>query len=142
MKPLNIKEIANVLNADCKCPNHVTITKVASGYKNITDNTLIFHLNRATDIKTEIVKKHKNCYIVTDQPLLVGTNISRNRLLFVENVDAAYRRFISYYRALFSLPVVAVTGTCGKTTTKEMIAQVLRQRFKVVATVRSKNGLR
>jgi UDP-N-acetylmuramoyl-tripeptide--D-alanyl-D-alanine ligase len=34
----------------------------------------------------------------------------------------------------FTLPVIAVGGSNGKTTTKEMIARVLRQRYKVLST--------
>ena len=33
------------------------------------------------------------------------------------------------WRGRFALPVVAITGSCGKTTTKEMIAQVLSRTY-------------
>ena len=38
------------------------------------------------------------------------------------------------YRAMFAVPVLAITGTNGKTTTKEMIASVLAQKYKIVKT--------
>ena len=44
--------------------------------------------------------------------------------------------------ACFKIPVIAVTGTCGKSTTKEMIAQILASKHRVVATESSKNALR
>ena len=40
----------------------------------------------------------------------------------------------SYYRMQFQIPIVAVTGSVGKTTMKDMIASVLSQKYNVVAT--------
>ncbi len=40
----------------------------------------------------------------------------------------------SYYRMQFQIPVIAVTGSVGKTTMKDMIASVLSEKYKVVAT--------
>ena len=43
----------------------------------------------------------------------------------------AYGDLARYYRDTFSIPVVGITGSIGKTTTKEMISQVLRQSYAV-----------
>jgi UDP-N-acetylmuramoyl-tripeptide--D-alanyl-D-alanine ligase len=40
----------------------------------------------------------------------------------------------AHYRSLFSLPVVAVTGSAGKTTTKDFIAAVLAQKYTTLKT--------
>ena len=50
-------------------------------------------------------------------------------LLPVEDVRAALGKLAAAYRQEFSLPVIAVGGSNGKTTTKELIAAVLRQKF-------------
>ena len=52
----------------------------------------------------------------------------------VEDTIAAYGDLARYYRGMFSVPVIAVTGSVGKTTTKDMIASVLSQRYKVLKT--------
>lgn len=46
----------------------------------------------------------------------------------------ALKALAAWYRARFTLPVVQVTGSAGKTTTKEMIASVLSQRFYTLKT--------
>lgn len=46
----------------------------------------------------------------------------------------ALKALASWYRARFDLPMVQVTGSAGKTTTKEMIAAVLSQRFSTLKT--------
>jgi UDP-N-acetylmuramoyl-tripeptide--D-alanyl-D-alanine ligase len=56
----------------------------------------------------------------------------------VENTFAALHRLARAYRAQFEIPVLAVTGSCGKTTTKELIAHLLCRRF---ATYRSPGNL-
>ena len=46
-----------------------------------------------------------------------------------------------FWRQQFSGPVVAITGSCGKTTTKEMIAQVLSRKFSVLKNDLNLNNL-
>ena len=47
----------------------------------------------------------------------------------VKSTDEAFRAIAGAYRAGFAIPVVGVTGSVGKTTTKELISSVLSQRF-------------
>ena len=47
----------------------------------------------------------------------------------VEDTRLALGRLATAWRQQFSLPLIAVTGSNGKTTTKEMIATILRQAF-------------
>jgi len=50
-------------------------------------------------------------------------------LVVVENTREALGQLGARYRRDFKLPVIAVAGSNGKTTTKELIASVLRQKF-------------
>lgn len=55
-------------------------------------------------------------------------------LIQVKNSKQALMDLASYYRTLFSIPVVAITGSVGKTSTKDMISSVLNQHYKVLKT--------
>jgi len=55
-------------------------------------------------------------------------------LVEVPDTLAALQRFAANYRQLLSVRTIGVTGSSGKTSTKEMIAAVLRTRFKTKAT--------
>jgi UDP-N-acetylmuramoyl-tripeptide--D-alanyl-D-alanine ligase len=46
----------------------------------------------------------------------------------------AYQQLATHHRSRFTIPVVAVTGSNGKTTTKDMVASVLAQRWRTLKT--------
>jgi len=56
------------------------------------------------------------------------------RFLLVEDVLSALQGLAKHYRGRLSIPVVGITGTNGKTTTKELMNAVLGQRYRVHAT--------
>lgn len=55
-------------------------------------------------------------------------------VLPVKNTVDALLRLARYYRSKFNIPVVGITGSVGKTTTKELVASVLLQRYRTVRT--------
>ncbi|MBO5564159.1 MAG: UDP-N-acetylmuramoyl-tripeptide--D-alanyl-D-alanine ligase [Lachnospiraceae bacterium] len=54
--------------------------------------------------------------------------------VMVEDAIKALGALASWYRSRFDIPVIAVTGSVGKTTTKDMIASVLSQEYEVLKT--------
>lgn len=52
----------------------------------------------------------------------------------VENTELALRDLAVWYKSLFPIPFVAVTGSVGKTTAKDMIACVLGEKYRVLKT--------
>ena len=54
--------------------------------------------------------------------------------IVVPDVIPALQTFAGWHRSRYDLPVVAVTGSNGKTTTKNMIASVLSERYRVFKT--------
>ena len=61
-------------------------------------------------------------------------------LVLVEDTTRALGLLAAYHRARFSVPVVAVTGSNGKTTAKELIAGVLGTRWQVLKPSASFNN--
>jgi UDP-N-acetylmuramoyl-tripeptide--D-alanyl-D-alanine ligase len=55
-------------------------------------------------------------------------------IVLVDNVVKAMQQLASYKRNLYHIPVVAITGSVGKTSTKDMVASVLSQNYKVLKT--------
>jgi UDP-N-acetylmuramoyl-tripeptide--D-alanyl-D-alanine ligase len=61
-------------------------------------------------------------------------------VLAVDDVRSALGKLAAAYRREFSLPVIAVGGSNGKTTVKELLASVLRQKFPTLASEASFNN--
>jgi UDP-N-acetylmuramoyl-tripeptide--D-alanyl-D-alanine ligase len=62
-------------------------------------------------------------------------------LIVVQDTLKALGDLAAWHRARFSLPVVAITGSNGKTTTKELTAKCLGIRYEVLKSERSLNSL-
>jgi len=62
-------------------------------------------------------------------------------VILVDDSLEAMRIFASKYRSKFSIPVLGITGTNGKTTTKEMIAWILQKKYSVLKTPGNFNNL-
>lgn len=59
---------------------------------------------------------------------------SKGILLYVADVKRAFLDLASYYRSTFDIPFIGITGSVGKTTTKDMIASILSQQYNTLAT--------
>lgn len=60
--------------------------------------------------------------------------------IYVEDTLDALQKLAAWYRRMFEIPVVGITGSVGKTTTKEMISAVLEKKFSTVKTIGNLNS--
>src|SRR5688572_26514011 len=82
----------------------------------------------------------KNVAAVIAERTKVPAKFSDCAVILVENTRNALGQLASSYRADFDLPIIAVGGSNGKTTTKELIAAVLRQKFSTLWSEASFNN--
>lgn len=61
-------------------------------------------------------------------------------LIEVENTLAALQQLAAWYRRQFSIPIIGITGSVGKTTTKEMVAAALESTLHVHKTAGNQNS--
>jgi len=62
------------------------------------------------------------------------------KFIVVDDTLTAFRALAKYHRSLFDIPVIGITGTNGKTTTKEMINAVLSTKYNVTCTQGNRNN--
>ena len=73
------------------------------------------------------------------QPLLPPQNADAVAYILVNDSTAALEQAAAWWRRQLAVKVVGITGSVGKTSTKEMVAAVLSQRFAVLKSERSLN---
>lgn len=61
-------------------------------------------------------------------------------IILVEDSIKALQDLAKYRRSKYNIPVIAVTGSVGKTSTKDMIASVVSQKYKVLKTEGNNNN--
>jgi UDP-N-acetylmuramoyl-tripeptide--D-alanyl-D-alanine ligase len=69
-------------------------------------------------------------YAVVDEAIEDVTG----RLIFVEDVLTTLQELARFHRETFTIPFIAITGSNGKTTTKELVSAVLSTHFKTATT--------
>lgn len=140
MKPLSVRQIRSILAGELiQGSDHVIIQFGAYRLKQIKKQNTILFSNKKI-INWEALKKYFPLVLVTDQEFSKNGQLEDLTVIKVNDMDAAYWKFVNYYRSLFQIPVVAVTGTSGKTTTKEMIRHILSAEKNVSSTNSSNNS--
>lgn len=74
-------------------------------------------------------------YAVVSNP-----SITHPRAIQVTDTLATLQQIANYHRRHFNIPVIGITGSNGKTTTKELVTNVLSLKFRVLATVGNLNN--
>ena len=69
---------------------------------------------------------------VVDDPATAATD--PERMILVRDALAALQDLAREHRRALGIPILAITGSNGKTTTKELVSRVLAERFEVCAT--------
>lgn len=107
---------------------------VCTDTRNITKDCLFFALRgdnfNGNEFAKEALAKGAK-YAVVDE--IEHQQEGKNTLHF-DDVLSALQQLATYHRNFLGLPILAITGSNGKTTSKELIHAVLSKKFKTVAT--------
>ncbi|MFC1734460.1 Mur ligase family protein, partial [candidate division KSB1 bacterium] len=106
---------------------------ISTDSRNIQKNSVFFGLKGENFNGNEYVLnalKNGAAYAVTDSKSFADNN----RCLIVNDTLEALQQLAAIHRKQFNIPVIALTGTNGKTTTKELISSVLKKKYKILAT--------
>ena len=108
-------------------------TKVSTDSRKIENGCIFFALKGANfngnKYAHDALKKGAAFAIVDEAEY--ATN---DKILLVDDVLTSLQQLAHHHRKLLGLPILAITGTNGKTTTKELISTVLEKKFNVSFT--------
>ena len=111
---------------------HPTVT---TDSRNVPMNSMFFALKGGNfdgnAYAREAIEKGA-AYAVIDEPEYAQEG--NERLILVDDVLTTFQQLAKYHRCQLGTTIVGVTGTNGKTTTKELIAAVLKKKYNILYT--------
>lgn len=121
-------DVKQLYNAFLTCQQ-----KVSTDTRKIEDGSLFFALKGAnfngnTFAKTALEMGASFC-VVDEIEYVVS-----EKCLLVDDVLIALQQLANHHRNQFSIPVIGITGSNGKTTSKELIGAVLESQYDVLVT--------
>jgi len=145
MKPLELEEVVAAMEArPLGQPGHHLVGGVSTDSRDVQPGQLFFALEGAR------LDGHRFVASAIDQGAIAAVVSHPERvpddlhevglLLLVDDTTAALGRLAAFHRTQVRAAVIGVTGSNGKTTTKEMIHQVLRARWRGRAAPKSFNN--
>ena len=118
-----------------------TISSISTDSRKIGENCLFIPLKGENFNGNDFIEKaFENGAITSLVSSYYNSENINGSLIEVDDTLKAIQNLAKYYRNKFNIPVIGVTGSVGKTTTKEMIAAALGKTMKVFKTSGNYNG--
>lgn len=108
-------------------------TGVSTDTRSIKSGTIFFALKgdnfNANKFAADAIELGALFSVVDEEP-----ETENDKLIVVDNVLEALQDLAHFHRKYLDIPIIAITGSNGKTTSKELISSVLSEQFTVFAT--------
>ncbi|MES2837423.1 MAG: bifunctional UDP-N-acetylmuramoyl-tripeptide:D-alanyl-D-alanine ligase/alanine racemase [Bacteroidota bacterium] len=143
----SVSSIASIIDA---FKSHIKESEQAIQYLiidsrkvNFPDKSLFFAIkgerNNGHDYINDLYQKGVRNFVVSEKELNL-TLFPEASFLFVENTLQALQKLAAHHRKQFSIPVIGITGSNGKTVVKEWLFQLLREDKNIVRSPKSFNS--
>ncbi len=137
METMTLKEIISAVHGSYGFPADVPVTEVSTDTRTISKGSVFVALKGANFDGHDYAAKAMELgaeAVITEKP------VEGARCIIVDSTGKALLDAAGYYRSKFDIKLVGITGSVGKTTTKDMIACVLSQRFRTLKTQANHNN--
>lgn len=118
---------------------YVRCNKVCTDTRKIEKGDMFFALKGdtfdANQFAQEALQKGASSVVIDNPAYKTG-----EQTLLVDDSLKALQNLANYHRKVLGIPIISLTGSNGKTTTKELINSVLSKNFKTTATVGNLNN--
>lgn len=134
MKPMTLQEAAKACGGTLIAPGkeNLTFTSVYTDSRKIQQGSLFVPIRGARVDGHDFIPQvmAKGAAATLSEKSLEGDI----PYILVEHTETALAAIAKYYRQVLKVKVVGITGSVGKTSTKEMVASVLSEKFRVLKT--------
>jgi len=141
----SIKDISSIVKASCDITYDAVISHLLTDSRAVSfpETTLFFALKTKTNDGHKYVGDLfrlgvRNFVISKEYPEY--KQMAEANFLVVKNTLKALQQLAAYHRKKFTVPVVGITGSNGKTVVKELLYQLMHQDFNIVRSPRSYNS--
>ncbi len=132
---MTLRQIADHIGATLEnCIDETVVCDVVTDSRKVTPGSVFVAL------RGEKFDGHNFVNQVTSQGAVCSVvdknfeNSENAPVMVVDDTRAALLSIARYYRGLFNIPSIAITGSVGKTSTKDMVSQVLAEHYNVLKT--------
>ena len=138
MKPITLCEVAAACGGELCGDAGIKITSIVTDSRKAGEGSLFAAIPGERvdghDFIAKTVEQGAACVLCERAP---DVDIP---YILVESTLVALKGIAEYYRSLFTIPFIGVTGSVGKTSTKELISSVLSQKYNVHKTAGNFNN--
>lgn len=135
---MTINELINVVNGSSKLNSDEIIREIK------TDSRIINKGDVFIAIKGKKYDGHNYVEEAIEKGALaciVENYINNDKCIKVDNIDGCLFNLSNHIRNIYNVPLIAITGSNGKTTTKELIVHILKNKYNVLYNEDSKNNI-
>ena len=126
---MNIEQLYNLFIAS---------TGVTTDSRKIEPGAIFFALHGASfdgnDYAVQSLEKGASVAVIDSEEVLRNNPDYAERLVLVEDTLLALQMLAREHRRALAIPIIAIAGSNGKTTTKELVSRVLAEKFEVSTT--------
>lgn len=152
MKEIYARDVVKVCNAEIICgdenevlDNFINDTReIKKGYVYVgikgehNDGNLFYENALENGAKVCILQKNSVKGKINIQK--IQEKYGNVTIILVENTIKALQQIAEYKRSLYNIPVVGITGSVGKTSTKDIVSSVMAKKFNVLKTLGNFNS--
>lgn len=107
--------------------------KISTDTRQISEGSIFFALRgdkfNANEFASQALERGASCCVIDDARFAQD-----NRYILVEDVLKTLQDLARYHRSKLTIPVIGLTGSNGKTTSKELVLAVLSKKFNTYST--------
>jgi UDP-N-acetylmuramoyl-tripeptide--D-alanyl-D-alanine ligase len=107
--------------------------KVCTDTRKLVPNSIFFALKgdkfNANEFAEKALKEGCSYAVIDDAKYKKG-----NKYIVFDDVLTALQDLAKYHRSMLTIPIIGITGSNGKTTTKELVRNVLAKKYRTLAT--------
>ncbi len=120
--------------------------QVSTDTRHSIENSIFFAIssdnkvNKGNQFAETAIQENGSSYAIIDDKELKAKHLDDHRYILVDDSLVMLQELAKYHRKYLGLTIIAVAGSNGKTTNKEILKRILARKYKVGATMKNLNN--